>query len=182
MVKPANTEKILAATGRAWPEWITYLDERAARDMPHPQLVDLVVKTGLASDWWSQMVAVAYEQHIGRRQPGQRADGQFNANVSRTISGTAELAFRAWEEIMSGETIVLRLQIKGTPTTSQTKSGLNWRCKTEDGSAFAVNFLDVGPDKVRASASHEGLADASALALAKLFWGAKLDRLRVRIV
>ena len=36
--------------------------------------------------WWAQATAVAYEQYVGRRVPGQRPDGTFQTSVSRSTS------------------------------------------------------------------------------------------------
>ena len=38
--------------------------------------------------WWAQTAAVAYEQQIGRRVPGQLGDGTFQVSVSKTVPGS----------------------------------------------------------------------------------------------
>ena len=178
MVKPASTDKILAATGMAFAEWATLLDAEGARALSHKQIADLIFATGNSSGWWAQTITVAYEQHIGRRLPGQRADGRFSASILRALPVSAAEAFVAWRALIADETDIAGLKCKGEPTTSETASGLNWRCRTEDGSWATGNFLDAAPNKCRASVGHEGLAEAGYVALVKDYWGGKLEGLR----
>jgi hypothetical protein len=178
MVKPANTEKLLEATGTAWPDWITWLDAQKAFDLPHPDIARLITGAGKAGGWWAQTITVAYEQHIGRRLPGQRADGRFNASISRTLAGTATELFQAWCAQMEPVTELAGLKRKSAPATGETRTGLNWRCKTEDGSSFVINFSEASPGKVRAAAEHAGIATADVAAKARNFWAERLDALR----
>jgi hypothetical protein len=178
MVKPANTEKLLEATGMAWPDWINWLDAKKAFDLPHPEIARLITGAGKADGWRAQTITVAYEQHIGRRLPGQRADGRFNASVSRTLTGAAEELFQAWCVLMEPVTDLAGLTRKGVPATSRTRMGLNWRCKTEDGSYFVITFSETAPGKTKASAGHEGLLEAANVGPAKEFWGRKLIELK----
>jgi len=178
MVKPANTEKLLDATGTAWPDWITWLDAKKAFDLPHSEIARLITGAGKADGWWAQTITVAYEQHIGRRLPGQRADGLFNASVSRTLTGAAEELFQAWLVLMERVTDLAGLNRKGAPTTSKTSMGLNWRCKTEDGPYFVITFSETALGKVRAVAAHEGLASADHVLKVKSFWAGQIEKLK----
>lgn len=40
--------------------------------------------------WWAQGVTVGYEQAIGRRLPGQAADGTFSVSATKTLSSRRE--------------------------------------------------------------------------------------------
>lgn len=89
-IRPVNTQAIEQATGASWQEWCAFLDESGAAQLDHNAIVRKARKFKQISGWWAQSVAVAYEQHIGRRKPGQRSDGLFNASASRTIVGSLD--------------------------------------------------------------------------------------------
>jgi hypothetical protein len=81
-----SDEAVARATGRDWATWFAALDDEGAHDLDHPVLVRLLdERFELASGWWQQTVAVAWEQHVGRRRPGQVADGTWQLGVRRTV-------------------------------------------------------------------------------------------------
>ena len=176
MVKPASTDRILAATGMAFAEWAALLDAEGARALSHKQIADLICATGKSSGWWAQTITVAYEQHIGRRLPGQRPDGRFSASVSRTLEGEAESLFGRWCEMMVDETAILGSELKAEPSLSKTVMGHNWRCRTQDGANVVVTFIP-SDGRTRVTAQHEGLAAFDSIAAAKQFWGQKFAEL-----
>ena len=156
MVKPASTDKIHATTGMAFADWAALLDVKGARELSNKEIAGLVFATGNSPGWWAQTIAVAYEQHIGRRQPGQRADGRFSASVSRALPMPAAKAFEVWRGQMEGETDICGLTRRGGPTTNVTASGLNWRCRTGDGPWATVNFLDAAPENAALRSGMKG--------------------------
>lgn len=66
-------------SGISWDEWIQFLEPH--RQLDHSAMAAVVLERILGEgaskspEWWAQGVTVAYEQHIGRRQVGQRCDG-----------------------------------------------------------------------------------------------------------
>lgn len=176
MAKPASTEKILSATGTAFEDWATLLDAEGARALSHKQIADLIFATGKSSGWWAQTITVAYEQQIGRRLPGQRADGRFSASVSRTLQGESERLFARWCEMMRDETAILGAGLKTAPALSKTTMGHNWRCRTQDGANVVVTF-SPSDGRTRVSVQHEGLAAFDSIAAAKQFWNQRLAEL-----
>ena len=158
--------------------WAALLDAEGARDLSYREIAELVFNSGKCSGWCAQTITVAYEQHIGRSLPGQRAEGRFSASVSLARPLTAAQAFEAWLGLLADEADIVGLTRKGESTTSETASGLNWRCKTEDGSWTTVNFPDAATGKCRASVGHEGLAEAGNMAGVNAYWGVPLERLR----
>jgi hypothetical protein len=146
----------------------------------HTEIARLITSVGKADGWWAQTITMAYEQHIGRRLPGQRADGRFSASVSRTLNGAAEELFQVWCMLLAPVTDLAGINRIGVPTTSKTVMGFNWRCKTEDGSYFVITFSETKSGKVRAAAAHEGLADAAGVLKTNTFWGGKLEELKAR--
>lgn len=145
MTKPSNIESIEKATQRSWNEWLGWFDEQNLKELSHKEIAEKVhaeLDGKIDSPgWWSQGVTVAYEQHIGRRAPGQRADGTFEVSVNKNFDGSREEIFarvRDWADgkadfdghkFMSARTSV-------TPVRSY------WRCDFADGTKLDVA---VGP-------------------------------------
>jgi hypothetical protein len=120
------------ATNRSWDEWLTFMDAIDAEHLGHKQIALKVFEelegTIERLGWWTQAVTVAYEQHIGRRVPGQRPDGTFQTSVSKsTTLGMQELmdrwtAFAADDETVQG-IVVGALKVSGTDRR------ITWRTK-----------------------------------------------------
>jgi hypothetical protein len=55
-------ETVKKATGRDWDEWGRALDGENAHTLTHGEIARLLHETFNVGDWWSQMVAVGYEQ------------------------------------------------------------------------------------------------------------------------
>jgi len=87
MARTISPEAIEGGTGRSWDEWLAFFTSIGAEQLTHQEIVARASELG-APPWWRQMVTVAYEQHIGRRVPGQDCDGEFNLSASRTRPGT----------------------------------------------------------------------------------------------
>ena len=86
MVTNPRVRPVERATGRPWDEWLRFMDSIGAQELDHQQIALKVYAeldgTVERLGWWTQAVTVAYEQHIGRRVPGQRPDGTFHTSVS----------------------------------------------------------------------------------------------------
>jgi hypothetical protein len=129
------------ATNRSWDEWLRFMDAIGAADLDHKQIA-LAVYAELDGTieqhgWWTQAVTVAYEQHIGRRIPGQRSDGTFQTSVSRsTTLGMAEL-MEAWVRFAAADETVRGIVV-GDPRVSGTDRRTTWRAKAGDGSSVVV--------------------------------------------
>jgi hypothetical protein len=87
--------------------------------------------------WWAQATAGAYEHYVGRRVPGQRPDGTFQASVSRSTSLGMEALIRTWTVFAAADQDVLD-RITGEVRVSGTAHRITWRVKGRDGTAFTV--------------------------------------------
>lgn len=141
MAKPANIDAIENATGRTWDDWLRVMDEVGANDMSHKELATKVQAEleGVTDNpgWWAQTVTVAYEQHIGRRAPGQAQDGTFQASVSRATPLGMEELMERWTAFATGDDEVLA-SFSGEPRTSGTDKRMHWRVKGDDGTGVQV--------------------------------------------
>lgn len=182
MTTAASTSAIERATGIDWAAWSAYLDQASAADLPHPEIARLASQRLQGSPvenpgWWAQAVAVAYEQHIGRRKPGQQSDGTFQVGVSRTIPTTLDEALAAWITLVDGRSDLGGLGLRGTASTTRTDRRRRWRVTLSDGSRVAVEIsLTVGGRAVVA-VTHSRLTDQDAVGRWRTFWKDLLQQL-----
>jgi len=174
MVKPASIAVIEAATQISWPDWCAVLQTAGGAALGHNEIVKAACAHAPISGWWGQEVAVAYEQHIGRRLPGQMNDGSFSASVSRTIGQPKATAFAAWRDYAQGLDAVDGEAIAQTPTTSTTPIRHYWRCKFADGSQVSLS-VDAKPNgKSLVVIEHRKLGKQADMARMKQAWAGLL--------
>jgi hypothetical protein len=130
------------ATNRTWDQWLRLMDGIGAEDLDH-EAIALKVHEELEGTieqlgWWTQAVTVAYEQYIGRRIPGQRADGTFQISVSRSTSLDMRELMDGWEKFAAGDEGVQGIVGDGDLKVSGTDRRITWRTKARDGSSVVV--------------------------------------------
>ena len=119
MALALRPEAIESGTGQSWESWLSYLDTAGAAQKSHQEIVELASANG-APSWWRQMIAVTYEQHIGRRVPGQRGDGSFSISASRTLPGSIDEALARWEAVVGTPDEIMGVAIVSGPAVSTT--------------------------------------------------------------
>ncbi|MBZ0294610.1 MAG: hypothetical protein K8L99_18745 [Anaerolineae bacterium] len=141
MAENSRIKAVERATGRTWEEWLQYMDRIDAKNLSHHEIASRLLEEldGKIDNigWWAQATTVAYEQHIGRRIPGQRPDGTFQTSVSKaTTLGMQELMDK-WENFAAGDQEVSAL-IADEARVSGTEKRITWRTKGHDGSSIRV--------------------------------------------
>ncbi len=168
-------DPVLARTGRPAEEWFALLDAWGGRDRPHPEIARwLNVKHGV-DGWWSQQIAVQYEQAIGRRLPGQMADGTFTVGATKTIAVAVERLFAAWtdETIRAQWLPEVELQVRTS------KPNRSFRFDVGDGTTrLIVDLSSKGPGRSTVALAHERLPDADTAAERKAFWRERVTALK----
>lgn len=157
MTKAQNIAAIEQATHRSWDEWVSLLNAQGAAELTHTELAKLVNNelAGVAVDspaWWAQGITVAYEQHIGKRVPGQLANGRFELAVSKAVARPRDEFFPVvtkWFESQGDFNGAAPLKMRSTETPKRS----NWRCDFADGSKFAAT-VEVNGDKSKLVLSH----------------------------
>ncbi len=174
-IKPANIRAIEEATGASWPEWCAFLDGQGAAQLDHIAIVKKARIFREISGWWAQGVAVAYEQHIGRRKPGQRSDGLFNVSISKTIKSLPEPAYASWCSFSASLSEIDGQLLAAEPTTSSTPKRYYWRCKFDGGGRAVVSFESKGTERVLIAVEHQKVALETQTAKKKRAWAALLN-------
>lgn len=174
MTKPVNIAAIEEETQRPWSEWLSYLESINAKDLPHKEIAERVYERleaeGGNGGWWAQSITVAYEQHIGRRQPGQRSDGSYEVSVSKVMNGSMDDAMRAWQTAVKGKTEFSKVTISRPPTTTQTDKRRHWACSLADGTRVNADVYPKIAEKVSLSIVHTKLQSAADADRWRTYW------------
>ena len=173
-IKPRmSDEAVEAKTGKTWSRWFKHLDAAGAKKMTHQDIVAHLRDKHDVRPWWTQMVAVTYEQARGLREIHEKPGG-FEISISRTIAAPLAKTYKAWTD---EKTRKRWLPAEVTVRTAMTNKSLrlNW----EDGKTIvAVAFVTKGDGKTQVVAQHNKLPDAKAAAKMKKVWREALDALK----
>ena len=94
-----SNEAFLKATGKSPDEWFAFMDQAGAARLDHKGIIALLHdKAGMASAWWQQETATAYEQARGKRAIGETAAEGFQIGVTRVLDIEPEEAWRLMTE------------------------------------------------------------------------------------
>jgi hypothetical protein len=167
---------VQARTGRTWSEWIAALDRAGAHAMNHTEIATHLHDKENVPDWWAQMVAVGYEQAKGLRRPHETAEG-FQVTASRTIAVPIAELFAAWSEEATRATWLGRPAMTISKMTPPKSIRIRWN----DDSRVVVMFTARGDRRSQVAVDHSRLANAQDVPRLKAYWGAALDRLRVKL-
>ena len=172
-----GTDAVAKATGKAWDQWLAVLDRAGALAMPHKAIAALLAGKHGVPSWWSQMIAVGYEQARGLREPHQKRDG-FSASASRTVSASVERLFGAWQDPK-----LRALWLGQAPVTvKRSVDGKSIRMAWESGeSGVEVNFRPAGEGRSRVQVQHDRLANRKTREARKSYWRDALDRLKAML-
>lgn len=173
-IKPRmSDEAVESKTGKNWNRWFKHLDAAGAKKMSHQQIVAHLSEKHGVRPWWTQMVAVTYEQARGLRDKHEKPQG-YEISVSRTINAPVGNVFKAWtEEKTRKKWLPAKLTIR--KSTANKSLRINWE---DSKTSLAIAFLPKSKDKSQVVAQHGKLPDAKAAAKMKKFWADALDRLK----
>jgi hypothetical protein len=171
-VNGIGDEAVREKTGKTWEEWVKTLDTAGGRTMAHAEIASLLHERFRVPSWWTQMVAVGYEQLTGRRVRGQKADG-FAVSASKTLPVSAAAAFKAFHDARA-RSVWLRDEITIRKATAPKSLRITWG----DGKTHVdVGIYAKGSDKTQVSLQHSKLANVREAARMKKYWGEALARL-----
>jgi len=167
----AATEK---ATGRGNEEWFARLDEWGAAERTHAEIARWLADHEGVSNWWSQMVTVAYEQARGRRLPHERPDG-FRITASKTIAVPVSELFTAFTDEARRARWLPDAPLEVRTASASRSARYNWDA---DGSRVNVGFTAKSDTTSTIALSHERLPDPDAAAEMKRWWRERLAELK----
>lgn len=163
-------DRIRQATGRGRREWFALLDAAGAEGWDHARIARWLGGEHDVDGWWAQSVTVGYEQARGLRRPGQRPDGSFDVNATKTLHAPAT---RVWpylaEDELRSDWLDVDWRLIGMTEPRSV------RLHADDGSRVTLLLTELPPGKdgrpkVRVQVQHSRLADPAAVEETKRFW------------
>jgi hypothetical protein len=169
-----SSEAVRAKTGKGWAEWFAVLDKAGAAKWPHKEIASFL-HDQKCGNWWSQMVAVGYEQARGLRVKHQTADG-FTAGASKTVAAPVATLFRAWTDARRRAQWLPDAAGVTVRSATQNKSlRLVW---TDGTSSVVVQFYSKGTGKSQVTIERRKLKSAKEVSQVKAYWTAALEKLK----
>ncbi|MGE0354294.1 MAG: hypothetical protein AB7Q69_13815 [Gemmatimonadales bacterium] len=162
------------ATGCDWERWAYALDRVKAHEWPHPRIARYVHEKFRTPAWWAQMVTVGYERIKGLRAIGQRRDGAFEANKSRTFAVPVGRLYREFAEKRRRDR---RLSGLLGVSVRSSKRDRSIRLAWPDDTRVELWFTAKGAGKSQVQIQHSRLPDLAAVARMKAFWDERLKEL-----
>ncbi|HKP48517.1 MAG TPA: hypothetical protein VJU17_00785 [Gemmatimonadales bacterium] len=160
-------------TGCNWERWVKALDRAKAETWPHREIAKYVMEKYKIPGWWAQSVTVGYERIKGLRAVGQRRNGSFEANKSKTFPVPLDRLYQAFAD---GRTRARWLP--GIELTIRTATlGKSMRITWPDRTSLEVGFISKGAKKSQVALQHVRLPDRAAAARMKEYWAERLAAL-----
>jgi hypothetical protein len=160
-------------TGCTWERWVKALDRAKAHTWPHREIAKYVMEKYKIPGWWAQTVTVGYERIKGLRAVGQRRDGTFEANKSKTFSVPLDRLYRAFADSRTRARWLPSIEL----TIRTATRGKSMRITLPDRTSLEVGFMSKGANKSQVALQHGKLPDREAAARMKEYWAQRLDAL-----
>jgi hypothetical protein len=166
-------EVMLNRTGRSWQQWVEVLDAEQAHKLPHREIARLVSDKYKVADWWTQTVTVGYERIKGLREIGQRRDGLYEANKSKTFNVDVETLF----DLCADAKLRKKWLTDEDVTMRSSKRPNAVRLVFPDDTVALLGLMSKGEQKSSLAIQHTKLADRAAIERAKAEWANRLNAL-----
>ena len=157
-------------TGCNWERWVKALDRAKAETWPHREIAKYVMEKYKIPGWWAQTVTVGYERIKGLRAVGQRRDGSFEANKSKTFPVPLERLYDAFHNVRTRAQWLPGVKFTVRTATSGKSMRITWTDKT----SLEIGFLRKGANKSQVALQHGKLPDQEAATRMKQYWTERL--------
>ena len=158
-------------TGRKWAGWVKILDDAGAAAMEHRQITAILAQHGVPG-WWTQMVSVGYERIRGLRAIGQRRNGSWEVNKSKTFSVPLDVLFEAFNEPRKRKKW-LDAEVTVRKATAPKSMRIIWA----DGTTVELWFTAKGEAKSVVSVQHTKLTSKDQADRLRVYWTERLHAL-----
>ncbi len=164
-------------TGKTWAQWLRTLDQAGMQKRAHRDIVNHIHNEFDVSGWWSQMVTVGYERFHGLREKGQRRDGSYEINKSKTINVPVDKLYSAFSRKRVREQWLPRELTIRTSTKNKSMRAL-W----PDGTPVDIYFYEKAPWKSQVALQHRKLASKAEADDRRRYWADRLKELNALLV
>jgi uncharacterized protein YndB with AHSA1/START domain len=168
---------VKANTGCTWERWVKALDRVQADTWPHGEIAKYVQEKYQVPGWWAQTVTVGYERIKGLRAVGQRRDGSFEANKSKTYPVPLSRLYRAFHDARTRARWLPGVDLTIRTATREKSMRITWPDRT----SVVVGFLRKAPGKSQIALTHGKLPDQAAATGMKQYWEERLEALKAQL-
>lgn len=172
-----SDEAVEAKTGCNWELWVYALDYAGAADMSHKEIAAYVQEKWDVSGWWAQTITVGYERIKGLRAIGQRRDGSYEANKSKTFPVPITKLYAAWADEDARREWLGNVELTVRAATPEKSMRITW----SDDTAVDLYFTAKSDAKSQVAIQHRKLASSQDSARMKAYWGERLAALGERL-
>jgi hypothetical protein len=160
-------------TGCTWDRWVKALDRVKAYTWPHREIAKYMMEKYKTPGWWAQTVTVGYERIKGLRAVGQRRDGSFEANKSKTFAVPLAQLYGAFHDARTRARWLPGVDLTVRTATREKSMRITWPDKT----SVVVGFERKGPAKSLVALAHGKLPDRDSATRVKQYWAERLGAL-----
>jgi hypothetical protein len=160
-------------TGCTWERWVKALDRVKAYTWPHREIAKYVMEKYKTPGWWAQTVTVGYERIKGLRAVGQRRDGSFEANKSKTLGVPLAQLYGALHDARTRARWLPGVDLTVRTATREKSMRITW----PDQTSVVIGFERKGPAKSLVAIQHGKLPDRDSATRAKQYWAERLGAL-----
>jgi hypothetical protein len=161
-------------TGCTWERWVKALDRVNAQAWPHSKIAKHVTEKYKIPGWWAQTVTVGYERIKGLRAVGQRRDGSFEANKSKTLPVALDRLYRAFSHAPTRARGLPGVDLTVRTATREKSMRITWPDRT----TVVIGFIPKSKGKSQVSLAHVKLPDRTAADRMKTYWSERLEALK----
>lgn len=169
-----SDEAVKAKTGKVWKEWFAILDRAGAKKMSHQEIARYLHTEEGIGPWWTQMVAVTYEQAKGLRKKHQKPDG-YQVSASKTINAPIEMLYESFVNVKLQKKWLDQDGLEIRTATANKSMRITWADKK---TSVEVAFYPKSETKSMVTVQHSKLPTETAAAKLKAFWKNALERLQ----
>jgi uncharacterized protein YndB with AHSA1/START domain len=165
-------------TGRSWTEWIAALDREGGRELETAALARLLEDRFDLAGWWSQMVAVGYEEATGRRDAVGEEAG-LSATVSRAFDVPVEMLFDLWHDDARRRRWYGADDFAIESAVRPRSLRASWPAAAPQD--IAISFTARGVTRSEVTVERRALGAADEVLAVKRHWAEALERLRAHL-
>lgn len=177
--KASNVGALERASSRSWHDWLALFDAAGAASLSHSDIAKIARDAMPSSlknpEWWAQDAAIAFEQHMGLRVPGQSSAGDFRVSVSRTLGFGRDDAIERW--IASFAAVTHLGHALDNARTSRTDKRSFWRASLEGAGKVEVAALAKEPGRSLVTVNHTALTSDTDIEPWRAHWKTCLSSL-----
>jgi uncharacterized protein YndB with AHSA1/START domain len=160
-------------TGCTWERWVKALDRAKADTWSHREIAKHVMDKYKIPGWWAQTVTVGYERIKGLRAVGQRRDGSFEANKSKTFPVPVDRLYHAFHDGRTRARWLPGVDLTVRTATRDKSLRITWPDRT----SLEIGFMSKGSGKSQVAVQHGKLPDRDSASRMKQYWAERLEDL-----